>query len=255
VRIALNATSDIGHRAGRILLAESSLDALGLYGQSPGRTTEDRRMTAVHDISGFDVLAADTDALAIAAIAAEDGVSCVLSGDVEPDAELAARFRSRGCTLLVGATLGPGIATTLALRELSHAEEQSHVTIAWTEPGGPLHHGEAVPFPDPIGACWGRKLPRRAGDRVPTDRITAPISGPWAGTVTRITSRAGTSDRIVGVADYRAHLEAIALAAGAIAVAEGDYGPGFHRPRDNADAYLAAALRIGLEVAAFDLTG
>jgi hypothetical protein len=253
MRIALNATSDVGHRAGRILLAEPGLDALGLYGHTASTTTEDRRMTAIHDLSGFDLLVSDMNSLGIAAIAAEDGISCVLSTDREPDADLAARFRSQHLTLLVGAALGPGIATTLALRELAHGEDPSHVTIAWTEPGRPLRHGEAVPFPDPVGPLWGRRLPRHAGDRAPIERITVPTSGPWSATVAWIKSRTGSADRVVGVADADTHLRAIALAAGAIAVAEGHYEPGAHRPRDNTDAYLAAALRIGLEVAAFDL--
>ena len=46
-----------------------------------------------------------------------------------------------------------------------------------------------------------------------------------------------------------AHLGEIALAAGAIAVAEGAFPPGIHRPAVSAEAYLAAALRIGLGVA------
>jgi len=257
VRIALNAVGDVGQRAGRILHAESALDALGLYGHSAGIATEDRRMTAVRDISGFDVLISDTslDALAIAAIAGQEAISCVLSCDAAPNADLAALFRSRGRTLLVGSALGSGIATTLALRELDHSQGQGRITIAWTEPGRPLRRGEAVPLPDPIGARWGRELPRRPGDGLPIERIVVPIDGPWTGAVARIRSVAGKSERVVGVVDHGTHLDAIALAAGAIAVAEGSYGPGARLPADNAEAYLAAALRIGLEVAAFSLDG
>ena len=82
-------------------------------------------------------------------------------------------------------------------------------------------------------------------------RFVAPVQGEWAGAVVRV---AGQQDgqpveHIVGVADLAAHLEAIALAAGALAVAEGAYPPGIHRPAVNADAYLGTALRIGLGVA------
>ena len=257
MRIALNAVGDTGHRAGRILLAEAGLDALGLYGHGADRTTEDRRMTAVQDISGFDVLVSDTtvDPLAIAAIAAEDSVSCVLGLDIAANAQLAALFHSRDRTLLLGATLGLGIATTLALRELQRSQGDLRMTIAWTEPGRALRRGEAVPFPDPVGPCWGRRLPRRPGDPVPTERIAVPLDGPWAAAFARIKSLTQESDRVIGVADHADHLNGIALAAGAIAVAEGAYTPGAHQPADNAEAYIAAALRIGLEVAAFDIDG
>ena len=83
------------------------------------------------------------------------------------------------------------------------------------------------------------------------NRFVAPVKGEWAGVVVRV---AGQQDgrpveQIVGVADLAAHLGAIALAAGALAVAEGAYPPGIHRPSVNAEAYLGTALRIGLGVA------
>ena len=60
-------------------------------------------------------------------------------------------------------------------------------------------------------------------------------------------------ERVVGVADHRNHLEAIALAAAGIAVSNGAYGPGAHSPEDVPEPYLAAALRVGMGVAAFTL--
>jgi hypothetical protein len=58
-----------------------------------------------------------------------------------------------------------------------------------------------------------------------------------------------TVERLVGVADQRDHLEGIALAAGAIAVASGAFAPGGHTPADAPPAYLGAALGVGLGVA------
>jgi hypothetical protein len=62
-------------------------------------------------------------------------------------------------------------------------------------------------------------------------------------------------EQIVGVADQGTHLAAIALAAGAIAVAEGAYPPGVHYPAVAAEAYLAVTLRIGLGVASHTIGG
>jgi hypothetical protein len=255
MRIALHAAGEAGRRASRVLLAERDLIALGLYGHPAAKSTEDRRMTAITDITGFDLLCTDTtvDPLGFARIAAEEGISCVLAADVLPEAALAARFRAAGNTLLTGAGLASGIAESLAARELEYLDARPRVRISWTEPGKPLGSGEAVPFPDPVGASWGRKLPRDAADRVETIRVAAPIEGEWAAAVAEVS---GTSDgapvrRVIGVADHAAHLEALALAAGVAAVAAGAAGPGARRPAEIAADYLAAALRMGMDVAAF----
>ena len=70
---------------------------------------------------------------------------------------------------------------------------------------------------------------------------------PWCGW--QATATGHPIEQVVGVADLAPHLGAIALAAGALAVAEGAYPPGIHRPAVNAAAYLGTALRIGLGVA------
>jgi len=255
MRIALHAAGEIGHRAARILLSERSLIALGLYGHQASRETEDRRMTAIREVAGFDLLTTDTavDPLGFALIAADEGISCVLSADTAPDAALAGRFRAAGTTLLVAAGLGGGIAETLAAHEITSIEENRRVRISWTEPGRLLGGGEAVPFPEPVGARWGRKVPGRPGDRFPTTRVIAPVDGEWAGAVAEVTGLVDGSrmQRVVGVADQADHLAALALAAGVVAVAEGSAPAGAHRPAAIAAAYLAAALRMGMDVATF----
>ena len=255
MRIALNPAGEVGRRAGRILLSERDLDALGIYGQR-GAGTEDRRSMAITGLSGFSVLVTDaTDGLALAAIAAEDGLDCVLAGDATPDGSLASRFAAAGKTLVIAADLACGIAETLARHEMARTEVDLAVTVAWTDSGKPLRRGEAVPFPDPVGALWGRKQARRPADVVPTTRLVAHIEGPWAAAMARVTGRRGTRvvERIVGVADHGNHLRALALAAGAVAVAEGTFAPGVHHPADAGDSYLAVLLRMGLEVACYDL--
>jgi hypothetical protein len=120
--------------------------------------------------------------------------------------------------------------------------------VAWTEPGKPLRRGEAIPFPEPVGSRWGR--PR------PADRwraFAAPVGGEWAAAMARVTSatEAGVITRIVGVADLATHLEALALAAGTLAVARNAYPSGLQRADAAAVAFLAEALNAGLGVATY----
>jgi len=252
MRIALHSVGDTGRRAGRILLSEKGLAALGLYGQSGG-VTEDRKTTAITSLDGYNPLVTDDegDAGSFARIAAEEGVSCVLSVRPDIDTDLFEAFATNGRTLLVGADLA-GIAETLATHELAARGAASRITISWTVPGPTLGSGEAIPFPDPVGARWGRRqrVPRNqpARDPVETMRVECPVTGPWAGAMARVT---GNGDRVVGIADDAAHLAGIALAAGALAVAEGSFPPGVWMPADGSEAFLAAAIRVGMDVAAY----
>jgi hypothetical protein len=255
MRIALHAAGDVGKRTGRILLAEPNLTALGMYGHDRG--AEDRRTTSIRSLSGYQPFITDApDARSFALVAAEEGVSCVLASSPRIDRRLSRAFLQKGLTLLTGADLAGGIAETLAAHELASIDDESAVTVAWTMAGRPLRSGEGIPFPDPVGPRWASRfgrVPRRRRKRpgLTVQRFVAPVQGEWAGATVRV---AGNRDgrpveQIVGVADLSSHLGAIALAAGAIAVAEGAYPPGIHRPAVNAGAYLGTALRIGLGVA------
>ena len=252
MRIALHAVGEVGNRTGKVLLAERDLTALGLYG-SPNRGG-DRRTMAITELTGFDVLVTDDpDAgIALAGIAVDEDMSCVLAAELDPEPQLAGRFEAAGRTLLVGADLAGGIAETLAAHEVARTDSDLQLTIAWTEEGRPRRKGEAVPFPDPVGARWGERVEHRGHDPVPTVRVAVPHEGRWAAAVAQVTGSLGGEgvDRIVGVADEKHHLGAIALAAGALTVAEGRFDPGLCRPRDAAHAYLETALRLGLGVAA-----
>lgn len=251
MRLALHPTTDTGHRAGRVLLADAELEALGIYGHR-GHETEDRRSTAITDLAGFTVLASD-DAVApldLAAIAVEDGLSCVLAADASADPALAARFTGRGLSLLVDASLA-GLAGALCGHEALAARTGQETLVAWTVPGKPLRRGEAIPFPEPLGARWGRRLPARDAS---VARVEVPVEGPWGGALARVTERPGRRPvhRLVAAADDSRHLAAITLAAGVLLVARGGSPPGVFRPSDAALAYLHEAARVGLELAGFE---
>ena len=198
MRLALHPTGETGHRAGRILLAEPSLEALGIYGhRSP--TTEERRATAITSLAGFAVLATDDTVapLDLAAIAVDDGLSCVLAADTDPGPDLAARFATRGLSLLVAASL-PGLAEALAHR--AEAGGSGGLLLAWTRQGKPGRREIAVPFPEPVGARWGARLPPRPGDPPGDTRVEVTLEGPWAGALARVTSGTGRRrvERLVG---------------------------------------------------------
>lgn len=247
MRVALHATTEVGTRTGRILLAEPALIALGLYGQT-GRT-EDRRTMAIDSLDGFDLLVTDDPAPApLAALALEAGIPLVAAHRPR-GRSLPRRFGDRGLTLLAPADLADGIAASLAAHETARRRDPESVVIAWTEEGRGRRRGVAVPFPDPVGPRWAyRRRPFRGrGDG--GVHLVAPVPGPWAGALARV--EGGGTEVIVGVADHGAHLSAIALAAGVIAVIEGAYHAGACRPAAAAPAFLTAALRIGLGVATF----
>jgi hypothetical protein len=255
VRLALHPTTEVGHRAGRILLAERDLAALGFYGYR-GRAAEDRRSLVITRLAGFSLLASDdaTAPLDLAAIAAEDELSCVLAAAVDPPARLADRFLRSGLTLLVDAGLS-GLAGALRFHETVHARPEQEVLISWTVTGKPLRRGEAVPFPSPLGARWGRRLD--PGPDPAVRRLEVPMEGPWGGALARVTGRAAgkVGTRMVAVADHRLHLEALALAAGALLVARGNPPAGVCRPCDAAAGYLRELARLGLDLAGLETDG
>lgn len=242
MRIAINSTSEVGKRAGLILLAERDLVALGVYGEG---AAGERRMMRITELAGFDLLVTDDPTPeAIARIALEDGVSCVLAVD-EIAADLAAGFAEAGRTLLLGCNLR-GIATALAAHEAARVDGPSEVSAAWTVPGTALRRGQAVGFPEPVGARWGD--PTEGGIAVPLGGVWAAAAATAVGTVD-----GRRTERLVGVADLREHLEAIALAAGALVVARGPVHPGPAGPADVSEAFLAAALGCGMGVAAYSV--
>ncbi len=241
MRIALDHTSEIGVRAGRLLLGEPNLALLGIV----RRTVKDSdvRLKRVSDVSGFDAVVTDDPDSAIFAEAAAAAVPCVLWSDTIPVADATAES-----PVLAGANLVSGIGRSLANQESAGAGPDANILFAWTEPGRPLRSGESVSFPEPVGPRWGSR-------RAMTSRrleVAAPVDDEWAGLLVRSTTTRGT--RTLGIADLATHLEAIALAAGAVVAASGLVLPGEHRPETRADQYLQAASRIGLDIASFAST-
>ncbi len=246
VRLALHQEGEVATRAGRILLAERSLTALGLIDKHP--TEPDERLEHVDVLATYDALITDSEsphAQIEAALSA--GISCVVWADANgAAAEYGKGFADADLRLLTGCNLGSGIAPSLTAHEVAATETVLDVTTAWTEPGTARRRGEPIPFPEPVGSRWAEPRETDYTDRA----FVARVSGPWAGAMARVTgaTEAGVVTRIVGVADLAVHLEALALAAGAAVYSQ--YPIGANRPADLADTYLSKALDVGLDVAA-----
>lgn len=236
MKIALHPTSEVGIKAGRLLLGERDLDTIGVIGRPVA--DRDPRVSSINGLSGFDVFVTDDPDLSLVDDAIAAGVPTVTWVDGE-DADLS----GIAVPVMTGANLASGIARALGAREAG--ERSIPALIAWTEPGKPLRSGEPVTFPDPVGARWGR-VRRRHGT---TTEVVVPVDDEWAGAVVRVTD-AGTT-RILGIADLASHLEALALAAGAVIMTAASHEPGRLWPSDVADDYLLSALRIGLDIASF----
>ena len=207
VRVLLDATSEIGQRAGRILLAEPDISFIGLWDQPNGRGG--RRSGPVTSASGFDVGVSDAPepSSTLVAQCAVESIPLVLWSDASRIPE-----GSTAAPIVTGANVGLALAEVLHHHPTADATEADVVIRAWTEPGKPLRRGEAIVFPDPVGTAWAR-------ERSP-NRFVARRDDQWGGAVVDLDGPAGR--RIVGVADNAAHLEALVLAATTLtAAAEG----------------------------------
>ncbi len=246
MRLALHQSGEVGTRAGRILLAERALTALGLVDKQP--TERDPRLEAVEVLATYDALLTDApEPEPDIEMALTAGVSCVVWVDADQAHEAYHdAFAEAGLRLLTGTNLATGIAPALTAHEVAAADNVLDVTMAWTEPGTPRRRGEAIAFPDPVGSRWGEARDSSFADRA----YVARVSGAWAAAMAKVTGATpgGVVTRIVGVSDLAVHLEAIAFATGAALVSS--YPPGSSRPADLADDYLSKALDIGLDVAA-----
>jgi hypothetical protein len=236
MRIALHPTSEVGIKAGRLLLGERDLEAIGIIRRPV--TDRDPRVSSTNGMFGFDVFVTDDPDLELVDEAIAAGIPVVTwvdAGGVD--------LGNAEVPVMTGANLSNGIARALGAREAARGAIPD--VIAWTEPGSPLRSGEPVTFPDPVGARWGR-VRFRTGT---TTEVVVPVGDEWAGVVIRVTEDGAT--RILGIADLASHLEALSLAAGAVVMAAGSHQPGRVQPSDIADDYLLAALRAGLDIASF----
>ena len=239
VRVLVDATTDIGQRAARVMLAESSMSHVGLW-DAPEAVANARSGPAT-DIEGYDVAISDRsdhigDLQARCSVA---GIPLVLWGDAPEIAPGGAAI-----PIVIGANVGSGLAESLVHHPSASLSSDDEVQISWTEPGTPLRNGTPVAFPDPVGMSWTKQ-------RSP-DRFVAFRDDEWAGAVVRLEGQAG--ERIIGVADQGAHLEALVLSATALCVIDGVYEPGVHQASDGGEHLVNRCASVELDFAVWRST-
>jgi len=234
MRVALDVSTEVGARAGRVLFAEDSVEYVGLT--QPSSQTRSRRTGPAGDLASYDVIVSDgaTPSTDLVARASVLEIPLVLWLD-EPSLHRG----SSTVPVIAAANVGSALSHSLLHHPSAEIDEGDVVTIAWTEPGSPLQKGTAIAFPDPLGVLWARKRSEQ--------RLVAHTDDEWGGAVISVTGDAG--DRVIGVADHAAHLEALTLAATALIAAEGAYEPGIQDAIAQGEKLMARALDLELEVA------
>jgi hypothetical protein len=234
MRVALDGTDEIAARTARVLFAERSVSHIGFM--QPGMMRLGTRTTDAGDLDTYDVIVSTgaTPATDLIAQASVRGVPLVLWHD-EPKLH-------RGPStvpVVASANMGSALAPSLAHHPSITVTNSDTVTIAWTEPGKPYRRGEAITFPDPVGPVWARERTR--------GHLVARTSDNWSGAV--VTVRGPGGERIVGVSDHGAHLEALTLATVALLTADGVYGPTIGEASARGREVLAKAMEMELDVA------
>ena len=243
-RIALFLEDPLGPRVRSCLLAERGVE-VGLLVDDPG----DGSVPVAPTLEGWGALAVDriSGASQPAVDRALEQRIPVVSG-----ADLPAWSSPAGGTLITGVLTGGGLAAALALAAAPDGPPPAETRLSWTVPGKPLAAGIPVGFPEPIGPLWAG----RAGHPLPWPSVTglaAPHQSPWRGAAARLTIRGAGGERLLvrGAVDDALFLDAVCMAAAALAAARGAYPEGVNGPGDPGGQFMHLARRAGLETAAF----
>jgi hypothetical protein len=148
-------------------------------------------------------------------------------------------FGPAAIPILVGANVGTTLVDALLTHPASTPTANDVVKVAWTEPGSPHRGGTPMAFPEPVGMAW-------TDERSP-GRFVAFRDDEWAGAATIVEGEEG--QRVVGVADQGAHIEALTLAAVGFVAAEGSFSTGIQQPLSALAEILTEARNLELEVA------
>ncbi len=150
MRVAVRPTGDVGRRAVHVLLADPSVEVVGVLGTQPSHTAGGRLQAAASE-DGWDILVLDTD----------PGLGSI--------------------PIPLIATATPGVVASRCPGEDRRRDTASVSTGAWTEPGSPLTAGTRVRFPDPVGALLAGPI-EKPEEAPPGDYMLAPgAPEPWIG--------------------------------------------------------------------------
>lgn len=236
---ALDSGSEIGQRTARILLGDARCTRLVML--LPGWKPADNRVIQTRDMTDVDVLISDgtTPMASLIGRASVAGAPLVLWPDT-----VESEYGPASVPVIVGANVGSTLVDALLAHPASMPREDEAVRLAWTEPGKPRRDGVPISFPEPVGATWTEERS--------SDRFVAYRDDEWAGATTIVEGSDG--QRVVGVADHGAHLEALTLAAVGIVAAAGFFETGIQPPQLGLAEILAEARNLELDVAVWRST-
>ena len=233
-----------------MLQAEPAVEEVVVWGID----AEGSRAPLVDNLDGVDVSVTDRyepDDLARACLEGRSALVTTTSWGGEPGLE----FSEAGLSLVVGADLETGIASSLAIQEAALMDVPLEVRLAWTVRGRARRRGEAIPFPDPVGSLWAREVDPRGWSTVniPVRAFEAPLEGEWVAAMAQVSGALddGVQRTIVGTADQGAYLSAIALASAVVPAGQHAYPAGRSWASTAPTAYLDRALAAGLDVASY----
>jgi hypothetical protein len=238
VKFAIDSGTEIGQRAARILLGDH--DCTGLVILNKGWLPDDPRVTrgsgTSSDVIGVDAVISDgTSALtSLIGKASVAGIPLVVWPDA-PESDLG----PASIPVIVGANVGSALVDALLTHPASSPTAEESVTVGWTEPGKPQRNGAPIAFPEPVGMAWS--------DERQDGRFVGYRDDEWAGATTIVEGPSG--QRIVGVADLGAHLEALTLVAVSLAAARGSFETGIQRAGHASAVILKEARGLELDVA------
>lgn len=234
MRIALDSGSEVGQRATRILLGGSDCTSLVLLNQ--GWRPNDSRVSIGTDLSDIDILISDgtTPLSALIGRASVAGAPLVVWADA-PRSDLG----PASVPVIVGANIGSCLVDSLLTHPAASPSHDDTVTTSWTEPGTALRSGNPIAFPEPVGMSWTEQ--RAAG------RFVAYRDDEWAAAGVMVDGPLG--QRMVGVADLGAHLEALTLVAVSMASHNGAFQKGIQMATDGLSQVLDEARLLELDVA------
>lgn len=246
LRLALAPHGPVGLRAGRAVLADRRVTALGVLGAQAH--SGDSRVRTIDSLDGWDAVLTD-------AVSNDDRVLEALRLQVPIiTTQSLSDFGDSGDTSVVAAATGSsGIPASLAVLLMEGFDTVRSIKAAVTVPEGKVRRDQSALFPDPIGALWCEVVQSPVASPNGLVFSHAPYDGSLQGVSVQAegTIEGRGSLATSGVAEDPLFLDGVALAGAAIMLLDGDAREGRFEVQQYAGAYVIACRSIGLGVASF----
>ena len=247
MRVALAPAETIGLRAGRVLLADRRVQAIGAYGTDV--QSRDQRVTTIKSPQGWDLLVSDApfdDPRILSAL--RHGIPIVTPYTLS---EISSSVGSS--SVVAAASAQAGIPASLAELLLLRFDSIRSISAAITIESKRLRRGQPAAFPQPVGALWSERVPSPVSTPQGLSFFHSPYDGSLAAVSVRAEGEAAGSSHSVmtGVVDDPVFMGAIALAAAALMLVGSDPVDRPFEVQQRAADYIEACEEAGLGVATF----